>query len=64
MTTLSWDDLWEIGTALNIRKKQIEESIKVLAKYEEIVEMNKRELAKILALEVKVDRARMLTEFK
>jgi hypothetical protein len=64
MTTLSWDDLWEIGTALNIRKKQIEESIKVLAKYEEIVEMNKRELAKILALEVKVDRARMLIEFK
>jgi acyl-CoA reductase-like NAD-dependent aldehyde dehydrogenase len=64
MTTLSWDDLWEIGTALNIRKKQIEESIKVLAKYEDIVEMNKRELAKILALEVKVDRARMLTEFK
>jgi hypothetical protein len=64
MTTLSWDDLWEIGTALNIRKNQIEESIKVLAKYEDIVEMNKRELAKILALEAKVDRARMAIEFK
>lgn len=63
MTTLSWDDLWEIGTALNVRKNQLEESIKVLAQYEDIVEMSKRELAKISALEAKVDRVRMETLF-
>ena len=63
MTTLSWDDLWEIGTTLAVRKNQIEESIKVLAQYEDIVSMNKRELAKISALEAKVDQARMETLF-
>ena len=63
MTTLSWDDLWEIGTALSLRKNQIEESIKVLAQYEDIVEMSKRELAKISELEAKVDKVRMETLF-
>jgi hypothetical protein len=63
MTTLSWNDLWEIGTALNIRKNQLEESIKVLAQYEDIVEMGKRELDKIVELEAKVDRVRMETLF-
>ena len=61
MTTLSWDDLWEIGTALNVRKNQLEESIKVLAAYGDIVEMSKRELDKIVELEAKVDKVRMET---
>lgn len=61
MTTLSWDDLWEIETCLTIRKHQVEESIQVLAKYDDIVEMNKKELAKLAELQSKVEQARMAT---
>lgn len=63
MTELSWEDLWDIGTALHIRINQLEESIKVLAKYEDIVEMNKRDLKKLQELEAKVNSLRLETEY-
>jgi hypothetical protein len=59
MTTLTWNDLWEIGTALNVRKNQIVQSMAVLSQYEDIVEMHQRELDKLTALEAKVDKARL-----
>lgn len=59
MTKLSWDDLWEIGTALTVRIRQIEESIQVLAQYPDIVEMSKKELDKLNALEAKVNSVRL-----
>jgi len=61
MTTLTWDDLWEIETALEVRKAQVKESMKVLAQYEDIVEMNARELKKLEALQLKVSKVRMET---
>jgi hypothetical protein len=61
MTTLTWDDLWEIETALVVRKAQVKESMKILAQYEDIVEMHTRELEKLEALELKVSQVRMAT---
>ena len=63
MTKLSWEELWDIGTALHVRIGQLEESIKVLAKYEDIVEMNKRDLNKLKELEAKVNSIRLETEY-
>jgi hypothetical protein len=63
MTKLSWEELWDIGTALHVRINQLEESIKVLAKYEDIVEMNKRDLKKLQELEAKVNSLRLETEY-
>jgi hypothetical protein len=61
MTTLTWEDLWEIETALEVRKAQVKESIQVLAQYEDIVEMSTRELNKLEALQLKVSQVRMAT---
>jgi hypothetical protein len=61
MTTLTWEDLWEIETALEVRKAQVKESMKILAQYEDIVEMHTRELEKLEALELKVSKVRMAT---
>jgi hypothetical protein len=61
MTTLTWEDLWEIETALVVRKAQVKESMKILAQYEDIVEMHTRELEKLEALELKVSKVRMAT---
>ena len=63
MTKLSWEELWDIGTALHVRINQLEESTKVLAKYEDIVEMNKRDLKKLQELEAKVNSLRLETEY-
>ena len=59
---LSWEDLWEIGTALDVRIRQVEESKKVLAQYADIVEMNNRELEKLYALADKVNSVRISTK--
>ena len=61
MTTLTWEDLWDIETALVVRKAQVKESMKILAQYEDIVEMHTRELEKLEALELKVSKVRMAT---
>ena len=61
MTALTWEDLWEIETALVVRKAQVKESMKILAQYEDIVEMHTRELEKLEALELKVSKVRMAT---
>jgi hypothetical protein len=61
MTTLTWEDLWEIETALTVRKAQVKDSMNILSKYADIVEMHTRELEKLEALEIKVSRARMET---
>jgi len=58
---LSWEDLWEIGTALDIRIRQVEESIQVLAQYDDIVEMHNRELEKLNKLSDKVNSVRIST---
>jgi hypothetical protein len=59
MTTLTWDDLWEIETALTVRIHQVKESTKILAQYEDIVAMHERELKKLEALQLKVGKVRM-----
>lgn len=59
MTTLSWDDLYEIGTCIAVRQNQVKESIKVLAQYDDIVEMLTKELSKLEELEGKVSRAKL-----
>jgi hypothetical protein len=61
MTTLTWEDLWEIETALTVRKAQVKDSMNILSKYADIVEMHTRELEKLEALELKVSKARMAT---
>jgi hypothetical protein len=61
MTTLTWDDLWEIETALTVRIHQVKESTKILAQYEDIVAMHERELNKLEALQLKVGKVRMAT---
>jgi hypothetical protein len=61
MTTLTWEDLWEIETALTVRKAQVKDSMNILSKYQDIVEMHTRELEKLEALELKVSKARMAT---
>lgn len=63
MTKLSWEDLWDISTALHVRMGQLEESIKVLARYEDIVAMNKRDLERLKELELKVSRIRLETKY-
>ena len=61
MTALTWEDLWEIETALTVRKAQVKESMKILAQYEDIVAMHTKELEKLDALELKVSKVRMAT---
>lgn len=55
---LTWDDLFELDMLITFRRNSLKESKKILGHYPDMVEMYDRDLAKLEALEKKVQKAK------
>jgi hypothetical protein len=55
---LTWDDLFELDMLITFRRISLEDSKRILGHYPDMVEMYDRDLAKLEALEKKVQKAK------
>ena len=55
---LTWDDLFEVEMLITHRRISLENSKTILERYPDMVEMYDRDLAKLEALEKKVEKAK------